>query len=219
MRYKAVQFTPSKNDVLITIYPTSYDYSDTDNEGIWWCTIRNLEDIIKEVCCDYDFVFPYSYVQAKFSYPMFNQKLETLTEWKMGTEKMQKLATDVTKELITKFFDEIDLEYQEMSHKNFSNFMSSYGNDDGYSAPNLLLEEGQILVYMLSSESNTVDEPFFDRDFEDDRVCIRYNKKGLVECLHKKDHQIRYRLENEIRDGRKKCWEDEQFSGEDDSLW
>jgi hypothetical protein len=154
------------------------------------------------------FSHPYNYAQARFAYPLFHQKLETCTGWISFDETevkkqtgenslMRKVAREAATLLLSKFSEEYDNECKYMTVENYFKYA------DYYDSPlDKIYNESQIFIYLCSSPV-PIDEPPFDTDFKEERVCIKHTDEGPV-LLHEEEEILRQKRDKYIKHMRSK---------------
>lgn len=139
--------------------------------------------------------FPHKnlFARAIFKYPLFNRKLETLTDWVRGEDgdtivTVAKTAINILCQNILADFEE---ELEESSYATYKNY-----KNDHYNVISKALCEGEIVLYLKSADDPELDENEFKGDFSDYPVKTIRQKKSWRVWL-KEDEKIR--LERDVR--------------------
>lgn len=201
-------YTESDGKVILLIYFDEIDFShvthDNMEDSITGEAIWKMHNLMKEILPKFNFHHPYLYGQAKFSYPLFGQKLETVTEFKKenATMSMNQLARNIVTELFSQFYNDILDEYRRVSHHHYLQYVTHMYS----SALERAILEGEVRLILQSSQKEICD-PLLKKDFEDDIVCITYKDNGPV-LLHEVEENVRQIRDANITYSRSKTFKD-----------
>lgn len=219
MYFKTYQHSHNKNDLTIKVYPNGSDYDEISDRNSWKAlhgelytqTHVNLNKVVDHVLNEHSFQHKFNYVRIVLKYPLYYQKLETVGEWTGGARPMKDYAFKAVVQVLDKFYAEMLHEYKYISHEQSIQYV--YGGNNNFDcAVERALQDGQFVVYMLSSPE-PVPEPQFFGDFKENRVCITYDTNGLPMLLHEDEEELRKLRDEEIDKARFRI-----LRGEDDDM-
>lgn len=157
----------------------------------------------------------FNYAQAKFSYPLYSQKIETISELYdyNGNEryKLCKAAERVLSNLTYKIMEDFDRESEKISHANFLRYVQKYGYTGKTAAIENALCSGDIDIIMFSNHRPV--KPVYNLFLDEDFMCIRQTDMG-PKLLHKwqsvkiakRDFDIKQKRKNMMSNKEYKKW-------------
>jgi hypothetical protein len=135
---------------------------------------------------------------VKFSYPLFNQRLETVSTVTSVENNLYLTAVQALRLFIDQVYTDFMDEMRTMNATDYEIYITT----DFKNVIEKAFSEGQVHVRVARNELDTeCSTPLLTRDFPDDRICVKATNYG-PQPLHDADEKLRYRRDQDIRNSR-----------------
>lgn len=181
---------PHENTLKLYFYLDHHDLFSDKNQYLRFSTEvaqYEIAHVIESKVSNAEFPHKYKFGRGIFKYPLFNRKLETLTEWVRGEEdeSIVTVAKTVLNILCQKMLSDFEEELEESSYVTYKKY-----KEDHYTVISKALCEGEIVLYLKSSDNMELEENEFKGDFSEYPVRTIRQKKSWRIWL-KEDEKIR----------------------------
>jgi hypothetical protein len=135
-------------------------------------------------------------VQVKFTYPIFNRRLETLTPVVGIDDNLYQSTIQALRLFTDQVYNEFMEEMNTMTAADYELYASTADGNMFERA----FGEGQIQVRVATSNTKC-DTPLLTRDFPDEIICVKPSNHG-PQPVHEADESLRYRRDAIINNTR-----------------
>jgi hypothetical protein len=194
MFYKIIREDPI-TDVLIFLETT--DFKDAQHNHLSYTpkhVCSKLISAVDEAVPDDNVTVPHNYAQVKFSYPLFNQRLETVSEMTSVENSPYLCAVQAIRLFIDQIFKDFMDEMKTMSALDYEIYVTT----EHTNAFERAFSDGQVHLRLSSQKCLA---PLLSRDFPNERICVRPSNYG-PQPIHEADEKLRFSRDQDIRAAR-----------------
>lgn len=142
----------------------------------------------------------YNYAQVKFSYPQFNQRVETLTDVVSVENSLYLSTIQALRKFTAQIFREFMTEMDVMSASDYY----VYTTTEYRNAFERAFCDGEIHIRLKDTSILKSLSPLILRQHFDERICVKRTDAGL-RPLHEADEKAQKERDQQIRDTRLRC--------------
>ena len=196
------------NDYLIFAYFNIDDFNkievcDKDSKTIEEETIRRFEIALNCAIAKSIESTPHSfnYAQAVFSYPIYNQKLETMSGcFGSETESLEVVGRNAVHELCERILNDFSLEHEKAPWKRTMEYVKNFRN-----AIERAANYGQFFIHLRNNHDSVDNENYYlvRGDFRGKCMAVHENPKtGQIEILDSLNKELRISRDSQTKNVR-----------------